>query len=279
MLQAAYADQLLNDLLDRLEREGMLDRALVVVMADHGQSFQEPTDVRGLQNMNETSRDEVVPVPLFVKYPDQPRARIDRRFTETIDVLPTIADALDADLPPNWKFDGVSLLARPRSGTQTSNFVDQADPELLRNVRAPRMGDWIRKQLVVQTNDQQDFYRLAPYGALVGRPVAELAPGPRIAGATARINAPAAYRDVRPASGRLPSLMRARLSGVDGDHVAVALNGTIAGVGPIYADGDAAEAAAMLDPSYFRTGTNTLALYRVSGDPAAPTLQLIVSRR
>ena len=46
MLQAAYADRLLDDLLDRLDREGMLDRALVVVMADHGQSFQEPADAR-----------------------------------------------------------------------------------------------------------------------------------------------------------------------------------------------------------------------------------------
>jgi hypothetical protein len=279
MLQTAYADRLLNDLLDRLEREEMLDRALLVVMADHGQSFQVPTDVRGLKDMNATSRDEVVPVPLFVKYPDRPRARVDRRFTETIDVLPTIADALDADLPSDWKLDGVSLLAPPPSRARTSSFVDEADPDLLRDVRAARMGRWIREQMVIQTSDQRDLYRLAPYGALVGRPVTELRPGPRIAGTKVHINAPAAYRDVQPASGRLPALMRARMSGVDGDHVAVALNGTIAGVGPIYADGDAAEAAAVLDPSYFRPGANTLALYRVSGDPAAPALQLIVSRR
>ena len=229
--------------------------------------------------MNETSRDEVLPVPLFVKYPDRSRGRIDRRFTETIDVLPTIADALDADLPSDWRLDGASLLARPPSRTRTSNFVDEADPGLLRDVRAARMGRWIREQLVVQTNDQRDLYRLAPFGALVGRSVTELAPGPRIAGATVRIDAPAAYGDVQLASGRLPSLMRARISGADGDHVAVALNGRIAGVGPMFADGDAAEAAALLDPSYFRAGANTLALYRVSGDPAAPTLQLIDTLR
>ena len=49
-------------------------------------------------------------IPLFIKYPKQPHGTIDRRKAETIDVMPTIADALHAQLPADWKFDGTSLL-------------------------------------------------------------------------------------------------------------------------------------------------------------------------
>ena len=130
-------------------------------------------------------------------------------------------------------------------------------------------------RMVEQAHDPSDFYRLAPYGALVGRPVDELEPIADLDGATARIAAAASYRDVRPDTGRLPAMLRARLSGVDDGYVAVALNGTIAGVGPTFHENDQLEAAAMLNPDYFRAGKNTVTVYRVSGNPASPTLEHI----
>ncbi len=280
MLQAAYADRLLDDLLDRLERERMLDRALLVVVSDHGQSFRVPDDVRGANGLTEVNRDEVLPVPLFIKYPHQSRAGIDRRIAETTDILPTVADALEVRLPSEWTFDGTSLLAPASSSRRRTLLFIDATPEMLRGVRAARMGGWIRRQIVTQSNDQNDLYRLAPYGALVGQPVAGLGLIPPLQGATAMLDAAGAYGDIDPASGQLPAMVRATLSGVDdGDgHVAVALNGTIAGLGPTFRYDDRIEAAAILDPRYFRSGANTVALYRVSGDPAAPDLQLIASR-
>ena len=278
MLQTAYADHLLGELLDRLDHEKLLDRAMVVVVADHGQSLQEPTNTRGLAGITKVNRDEVLPVPLFVKYPGESQGRIDRRHAETIDILPTIADELDAQLPSDWKFDGSSLLKPPVSRRPTSSLLT-GPPELFTDVRAARMGRWMRRQIVAEHDDQSDLYRLAPYGALVGRPAAELNP---IAArdATATIDSASAYDDVQPTSGRLPALVRARLSGIDGndgDHIAVALNGTIAGVGPMYRDGGL-RAAAVVDPVYFRAGANTVTLYRVTGDAPAPTLQAITTR-
>jgi hypothetical protein len=83
---------------------------------------------------------------------------------------------------------------------------------------------------------------------------------------------------VRRTRGWLPALMRARINGVDGEHVAVALNGTVAGVGPLFRDRGRGEAAAMLDPTFFRDGVNDVSIYRIGGDPAAPVLEPIPRR-
>jgi hypothetical protein len=139
------------------------------------------------------------------------------------------------------------------------------------------MGRWIRDQMIEQEGDQSDFYRLAPYGALVGRPIAELGSIGRVDGATATLDSADAYRDVRPGSGLLPAMLRANLSGVDGGSIAVALNGTIAGVGPTFREADQLETAALLNPTFFRKGANTVALYRVSGDPGSPLLQAVAT--
>ena len=54
------------------------------------------------------AKSDVLPVPMFVKYPGQKGAAVDRRNAELIDVVPTIADVLGIDLP--WRVDGASLL-------------------------------------------------------------------------------------------------------------------------------------------------------------------------
>lgn len=279
LLQVGDADRFVGRMLDRLRDEGMLDRTMVVVAADHGQSLRDPTDVRGLKTMDAVDRDDVLPVPLFVKYPGRRGGVVDRRVAETIDILPTIADELDAQLPDDWRFDGRSLLAPPRADrSRTSTFFGGAPQSFLRAVDAARSGRWLREQIAAPQDDQRDFYRLAPYGALVGRPVADLAPRAALPRAIARVAIPDSYRRVRRASGWLPSLLRARLSGVDGEHVAVALNGTIAGVGPMFDDRARFQAAAMLDPTFFREGANAVTLYRVSGPPEAPVLEPITTK-
>ena len=111
MLQGAYSDRLLGRLLDRLRRLGIYDRALVVVAADHGISFRPGGQLRLATSEN---IGEVAGVPLIVKTPHQRQGRIDRRHARTIDVLPTIADALD--LRPPWPLEGRSLLGSRPAG-------------------------------------------------------------------------------------------------------------------------------------------------------------------
>lgn len=108
LLQVALVDRLVRQLLDRLKKTGLYDRSLVIITADHGVSFR-PGGWRRLTTTKNIS--DIAPVPLFVKYPHQERGREDRQAAETIDILPTIADVLDVEMP--WHVDGRSLLSPP----------------------------------------------------------------------------------------------------------------------------------------------------------------------
>jgi Sulfatase len=109
LLQLGYADRVLGRILARLRATGLYDRALLVITADHGVSFRAGEKRRPLSSAN---LEDIAYVPLFVKLPRQERGRVVERPARTIDILPTLADALGVRLP--WHVDGRSLL-RPRT--------------------------------------------------------------------------------------------------------------------------------------------------------------------
>jgi arylsulfatase A-like enzyme len=89
-----YSTDALGAFLDELDAQGRLDDALVVVTADHGDEFFE----HGGFSHGYTLHEEVVRVPLFVKFPGQRTARgVDARVS-LLDVYPTIAEAVGAEL-------------------------------------------------------------------------------------------------------------------------------------------------------------------------------------
>jgi tetratricopeptide (TPR) repeat protein len=101
-----HADQVLGRLREALERDGFWDKALVVLLADHGES---------LGDHGETSHgyfiyESTMHVPLIIHWPAN-AAKYPERVTEAgglIDVGPTILDFLRIPAPPS--FEGVSLL-------------------------------------------------------------------------------------------------------------------------------------------------------------------------
>ena len=76
LLQVGYTDRLVGELLDRLERTGLLERALVVVTADHGYSFR--VGVKSRRLISDDNVEEIAPVPLFVKAPGQMEPSVSR---------------------------------------------------------------------------------------------------------------------------------------------------------------------------------------------------------
>ncbi|MEJ7714617.1 MAG: sulfatase-like hydrolase/transferase [Thermoleophilaceae bacterium] len=73
LLQLGFADLEVQELIARLKKEGMWDKAMVVVAADHGVSFRKGQFDR--RKANERNVDEIAPVPLFIKAPSQERGR------------------------------------------------------------------------------------------------------------------------------------------------------------------------------------------------------------
>ena len=100
--EVAWCDAQLGRLLDALEAEGRLERALVIVTADHGEEFFEH-DNRGHR---QTLYEEVLRVPLLVVPPrvaegPDPARRGTRcaALTSLEDVLPTILDYAGGPTP------------------------------------------------------------------------------------------------------------------------------------------------------------------------------------
>jgi arylsulfatase A-like enzyme len=99
----AFADHEVGRLLDYLRDSGRLDRTVVVLMSDHGESFDE----HGMNEHGNRPYLEQVRVPTIVWAPGAAPARVDVPVTTT-DIAPTVLDALG--LPPLANAEGRSLL-------------------------------------------------------------------------------------------------------------------------------------------------------------------------
>lgn len=104
LLQLGFADHLLGEYLDRLEAIGDLDRAMVVVTADHGVSFVAGERSRGV---NETNVGGIAGVPLLFKEPNQQTGTVQTHPVRLVDIVPTIAALLEVEAP--WTFAGQDM--------------------------------------------------------------------------------------------------------------------------------------------------------------------------
>jgi arylsulfatase len=105
--EMSFMDKALGDLLDGLRERGILDETLVVVIADHGETFWEHAD---LWNHGLAVYQTTVHVPLLFCFPDGRQAghRVATPVS-TIDVVPTLCELLGLDLPV--RCEGVSLVS------------------------------------------------------------------------------------------------------------------------------------------------------------------------
>lgn len=101
LLQLGATDLLLGRLVEQLEANGVWDEAIVVVVADHGISF-DPGSLRDERLV------EVSAVPLFIKEPGQQEGEQHDDAALTIDAAPTVLGLLGLDVPD--AVDGVDLL-------------------------------------------------------------------------------------------------------------------------------------------------------------------------
>ena len=104
--EIAYADAALGAFLDRLRPTGHLDRTLVVMTSDHGESLGE----HGERTHGLFAYDATLRVPLVVWAPVAIGAGIVSSPTRLIDVMPTILDLVG--VTPSEPVDGRSVRTR-----------------------------------------------------------------------------------------------------------------------------------------------------------------------
>jgi hypothetical protein len=281
LLQLQYVDTLVQGLLDRLRETGLYDEALLVVTADHGIAFQPGEPVRGLntEEFVPAVGPELMWVPFFVKRPDQQEGELSDANVETVDVLPTIADALDVDLP--WRIDGISALGEGRGEADPKTFFQSfvvpfgVDPGERAEVDpAAGWAEVLRRSLPEELRGGGDLtpYRVGPRPELVGTDVADLAEGPD-AGVRAVVDDADRYTDVDPEAPTVPALVTGHLEGAGGGAVVVlAVGGRVAAVVPTWRDGDRPAAfAALLPEPLLPTGNAELEVFLLgAGDELRP---------
>lgn len=99
----AFVDAQVGRLIDGLRERGLLDRTLVIVTADHGESLMEHGEFSHF-----TVYEEVARVPLVVRFPAGAAARRETARVGLVDLVPTILETVGLD-PPD-AIQGASLL-------------------------------------------------------------------------------------------------------------------------------------------------------------------------
>ncbi len=94
--EIAWTDMHFGKIIDDLRSRGLLDSSVVIVTADHGTAFFE----HGLKGHRNTLFDELIRVPLIVRFPRRVPAglRIAQQ-ARMVDILPTVLDLADF-MPP-----------------------------------------------------------------------------------------------------------------------------------------------------------------------------------
>jgi hypothetical protein len=276
LLQVGFVDRLVGDLLDRLRKTDMYDRSLVVVTADHGISFRPGQTHRGASEVN---LQDIAFVPLFVKRPGQEEGDVIDRHVETIDVVPTIADALGIAMP--WRIDGRTALrgSGRRSVQLRTPPREAADGEII----AP-FASLVRKQedsiarraALFGTGEWARLFAVEPHSELLGRPVRTVG----VIGSSAdvaEIDDQATRRLLASMQAGLPfvpSPLLGHVSGAGahpGRALAVAVNDRIAAVAETYRASGEVQFSALPPESAFGD-RNVVRFFWVDGPPGAARL-------
>jgi len=279
LLQLAYADRLLGRIITRLRRTGLWDEALIIVTADHGASFQPGESRRSTTAENAA---DVLGVPMLIKLPGRNDPQIHDENARTIDILATIADVLDADLP--WAVDGRSLYAGPSERPEAIVIYRNKGAELEDRLELPnrpedKYSTLDRKLAIFGAGAPiETLYSIGDFGRLVGRRISELgaAPAP---GITVTLNDAWNYDDVDPDSTFVPAQITGRLtapSPIDAPiDLAVSVNGIIQATTETYAlpgENDYSSFSAMVSEAAMAPGRNLVTISLIeqvgSGEPA-----------
>jgi hypothetical protein len=274
LMQMGAVDRIVGRLVQRLKEEGLYDRALVILTADHGTAFL-PGKPR--RNFSEETAAAIMRVPLIVKYPARLgiAPAVSDRNVEVVDIAPTVADVLGLEL--SWKTDGVSLLetsAPERPGKRI--YYSAAHAMRTYDAAGPDVGPLLRRKLDIFDGAGNPYRIPRPprFGELVGKPIRDL----RVEAADVRITVEQASRFAR---------MNVRADPVPFDvageihpagraghpaFVAVAVNGTVRAVTRTW-DSEPSRWLATPPLDAWRDGENDLQVFAIDEDAAGIVLK------
>jgi hypothetical protein len=297
--------------INKLKELGIYEKALVVVAADHGFSMRPSSYRRG--DIDEPAfYEDIMNVPLFIKYPGPAQGVIEERHAQNNDILPTVLDALglDYELP----LDGRSLLKKELPDRTEQQF-------LVGRVDNPgrRKGKEIKVKKVVKAEGEvrpypvpgesprstvdwkytlpgyaqlnpHNRYFIGPHAELLGRAASDFATNPSsssyvVLSAGDRAKTGDWSRVIRydPKTGVCPCNIQGNIEGSDikpGDAVGIAINGVLQGFANLIdGPGDVMQFIFLVLDSAYKPGENTIQLFKVeAGNGSTPKLKALTPK-
>jgi hypothetical protein len=270
LVQLAYTDKVVARIIDRLKRQGLYDKSLVVMTADHGDGFTPGNSSRALGPGNAA---ELMWVPTMIKAPGQTKGRVDDRNWQHVDLLPTIADHVGLTIP--WKVDGRSQTGPPQPDAPTTKTWYNHPGEPLHRPGPPNFAKVLRgvtdTLIRAHQHGHRGFYQYGATADWIYQPPAKLGPigGPP---ATATIRDWELFTRVDPEAPAVPTLVVGQLANPPPPEatMVVAVNDRVAGTSGLFPmrDGQPATSFAALVPDF---------LYRAG--PGHPQVKLYLATR
>ena len=268
LLQVGYVDALVARLVARLKQQGLYDRALIVVTSDHGVTFTPGQPMKGLRAATVA---EVAAVPLFIKAPHQAGREVSDRNVQAIDVLPTVADLLDARLP--FETDGASALDdEPAVEKQVYCTATGQTVHLPASVRDLVIDAGHRKAMLFAASGPPDVWtpKAAPFPELWNQPVQDVPIGEPSRLSVELID-PWRFTRADPQDDFVPARVEGRIhDAVPATPVllAIAIDGVIrTTTKSVSAPLPAAGAwTSVVDPRVFHQGVNVVDVYEIADD-------------
>ncbi len=138
--EIAEMDRALGELVEGLKRRGLYENSLIVVVGDHGELLGEHDSVGHIARM---LYDELLWVPLVVKYP---RSILKGRFdsaVQQVDIFPTVLAALGLAIPPAIQGEELPVIRHPIIAEQYTHgyLVKKYGDRYDRDLTAIYLGD------------------------------------------------------------------------------------------------------------------------------------------
>jgi hypothetical protein len=295
LLQLAFVDRLLGELIEHLEEIGLYDEALLVVTADHGVSFWPEGAYRDFAQA--THPGDILSVPLFVKEPGQRLGSVRRESVQSVDVTPIILERLGAQVP--WLVDGCSVFADDcrangeKVGFSSVEYSSEENRRLTFPVQIGMELESLDRQFEIfgDGGRPMGLYRIGPYKELIETSARNrIVSGAAVGGVRLSHEIPRDSVSVR-VRGTLELTSEApKQQGTT--HVAVTVDGTIWAIVPAVTDGrnglrkhtgvklklDRYVSAMLPESVVSQSSGEGMRLYLVSGEGADVKLHPLVTR-
>jgi arylsulfatase A-like enzyme len=147
------ADERVGSFLTRLKTMGLYERSIIVLFSDHGDEFMEHDGV----DHGATLYQEQLHVAMMIRFPGYGRRQDIQTPVRTLDLFPTIFDALGLDGPA--AVDGTSLLPLLRGQTLSTPVYAETDYRLFVHHRMIREGQ--HKLILDLLDGKRELYDLA----------------------------------------------------------------------------------------------------------------------